>query len=93
MSGSRSHNAWIKLKRSVGDSVASSLGDTIDGFIYLLNLRHQTQQYQISLVLADNVFESLEFPVYQMQVMPMLNLIVLFLVLIQNLLIYYHQVL
>lgn len=33
MSGSRSHNAWIKLKRSVGDSVASSLGDTIDGFI------------------------------------------------------------
>lgn len=34
MSGNRSHDAWIKLKRTVtGDMLEQNLGDTIDGFI------------------------------------------------------------
>lgn len=34
MSGNRSHNAWIKLKRTATGSLAEqNLGDTIDGFV------------------------------------------------------------
>ena len=34
MSGNRSHNAWIKLKRTATSSLAEqNLGDTIDGFV------------------------------------------------------------
>lgn len=67
MSGSRSHNAWIKLKRSVGDTVATSLGDTIDGFVTGFhnivgsdNNSWRVSTVEFSVYLSDNNIKDLD---------------------------------
>lgn len=65
--GNRSHNAWIKLKRSVGDTVAASLGDTIDGFITGFhnvagtdNNSWRVSTVEFSVYLSDNSFANMD---------------------------------